>query len=84
MDTGIGIRVEDHPRIFERFFRADLVARRATGTGLGLAIVRGTLVERMDGRVATIESARGEGTRVTVELPAAPARRGRERGRRAA
>ncbi len=70
-DTGIGIRVEDHPRIFERFFRADdPVVRRAAGTGLGLAIVR-TLVERMDG-VVTIESARGEGTRVTVELPAAP------------
>jgi PAS domain S-box-containing protein len=50
-DTGIGIPHENHPRIFERFFRGENPLVLATsGTGLGLSIVK-HLVEMHGGRI---------------------------------
>jgi two-component system heavy metal sensor histidine kinase CusS len=69
-DTGIGIPPDALPRVFDRFFRVD-ASRSQTfgGTGLGLAIVQ-SIVSLHGGNVQ-ITSKRGEGTRVTLRLPAA-------------
>src|SRR5215472_108109 len=67
-DSGVGIAPEDQTRVFEQFGQArhDVVTADK-GTGLGLAIVKG-LIEAHGGRV-TLESAIGQGTRVTVYMP---------------
>jgi two-component system phosphate regulon sensor histidine kinase PhoR len=69
-DTGCGIRREDQPRVFERFFQADASRSgegQARGTGLGLAIVKHAC-ERLGGTVS-LESELGLGTTVTVLVP---------------
>ncbi len=68
-DTGVGIAPDDIARVFESFGqgRHDVVAADK-GTGLGLPIVKG-LIEAHGGRIA-LESQVGEGTTVTVYLPA--------------
>ena len=70
-DEGRGIAEEDLETIFEEFERGRLATEGDGGTGLGLASVK-SLVEEHGGRVS-IHSVVGEGTTVTVELPA-PAR----------
>lgn len=67
-DTGIGIPVEDLPRLFERFYRVDKArSRQMGGTGLGLAIVK-HLVRAMGGDVR-VESKLGEGSTFAFTLP---------------
>jgi signal transduction histidine kinase len=68
-DEGIGISEADQALLFTEFFRStnpEAVSR--PGTGLGLAIVR-RIVERHSGRIE-VRSRLGEGTTVTVALPA--------------
>jgi signal transduction histidine kinase len=67
-DNGRGIPREDQARVFEHFGqgRHDIVDKDK-GTGLGLPIVRG-LTEAHGGRV-NLDSAPGEGTRVTLIFP---------------
>ena len=70
-DTGCGIRPRDKPRLFERFFQADPARSgdsNVRGTGLGLAIVKHAC-ERLGARI-TIDSEVGQGTTVTVTVPA--------------
>jgi signal transduction histidine kinase len=67
-DTGIGISVEDHQRIFEKFYRVPGVAGSYEGTGLGLSIVK-TIVEGHGGRI-WVESQPGAGSTFIVVLPA--------------
>ena len=72
IDRGEGIAPEHIPRLTERFYRVDPSRSRALGgTGLGLAIVK-HIVGRHRGRL-DIVSKLGEGTRVSVHLPRAPA-----------
>ncbi|HUX33796.1 MAG TPA: response regulator, partial [Gemmatimonadaceae bacterium] len=70
-DTGIGIRPEDHERIFSEFEQIDSdYAREQEGTGLGLALSR-RLVELHGGRL-WVESALGEGSTFRFTLPVGP------------
>ncbi len=70
-DTGIGIRSENLPRLFERFYRVDKGRSRAMGgTGLGLAIVK-HITNTMSGMIE-VHSKYGEGTEFLVTLPRAP------------
>jgi cell cycle sensor histidine kinase DivJ len=67
-DTGVGIDVEDLPRVGDPFFQARAsYDRRHDGTGLGLSIVKGLVT--LHGGDLDIRSRLGEGTRVTVRLP---------------
>ena len=66
-DTGIGIKKEFMPRLFEAFAREqDTTHSKIAGAGLGLPIVK-RLTERMGGSVH-VESEVGKGTKVTVIL----------------
>lgn len=68
-DTGIGIRPEDLPYVFDRFYRADRARTRSTGTGLGLPIARG-IVTLLGGTI-DVTSVPERGTTVRVTLPLA-------------
>ena len=68
-DTGIGIAPDDISKALEVFGQIDSsIARRFEGTGLGLPIAK-QLIERHGGTLA-IYIAVGEGTAVTLSLPA--------------
>lgn len=66
-DTGLGIRAEDLPHVFERFYRGERTYGDARGTGLGLAITK-RIVEQHAGTI-DIESGEGVGTTVTLSFP---------------
>jgi signal transduction histidine kinase len=66
-DTGIGISEADQARIFTAFHRGANVGNRS-GTGLGLFLVK-RCVELHHG-LLQIRSALGQGTTVTVKIPA--------------
>ena len=66
-DTGMGIKKEALPYLFDAFKRVDEEKNRhIEGTGLGLSIVK-QLVELMDGTV-TVNSVYGEGSTFTVTI----------------
>jgi signal transduction histidine kinase len=68
-DDGPGIRPEDLPHLFERFYRAH--GAPGGGTGLGLAIAA-WIVDRHGGEIEVANRAEG-GARFVVHLPAATA-----------
>lgn len=67
-DTGIGIRKEDHDRIFAEFEQVDSsYSRRYEGTGLGLSLTK-KLVELHGGEIR-VESEEGKGSKFIVTMP---------------
>ena len=67
-DNGTGIKADDLPHIFDRFYRVDSSRNKGTGgSGLGLSIVK-SLVEAHGG-IITMASVYGEGTIVDITLP---------------
>ncbi|WP_224363773.1 sensor histidine kinase [Hyalangium versicolor] len=68
-DKGIGISIEDQSRLFQRFERL-ASERHYSGFGLGLWIVR-QILDAMGGSIH-VESAPGQGSVFTVELPLRP------------
>ena len=66
-DTGIGIREEDLPRVFERFYRVDKSrSRHAGGSGLGLAICKHII--ETHGQTINVRSTYGEGSTFSFTL----------------
>jgi PAS domain S-box-containing protein len=68
IDTGLGIRQEDQPRLFQAFMQVDSSTTRAyEGTGLGLHVSQ-KLASMIGGRIS-FDSEFGKGSRFTVQLP---------------
>ncbi|MFZ2188880.1 MAG: HAMP domain-containing sensor histidine kinase [Candidatus Moraniibacteriota bacterium] len=50
-DNGVGIPLEQHGRVFDKFFRSDNVVKYQTeGTGLGLYIAK-NIIEQLNGKI---------------------------------
>lgn len=67
-DTGVGIREEEQPLVFNRFFRSESAQRNAIrGNGLGLSIAKG-LIELLEGNIGLL-SKEGKGSTFYFEIP---------------
>jgi len=68
VDTGVGIPVDQHGAVFEKFVQVDgSITRRTGGSGLGLAICR-ELLTLMGGTIA-VETPAAGGTRFEFQVP---------------
>ena len=71
IDTGVGIRRDILPFVFDRFRQADSSTTRTYGgLGLGLAIVK-HIVELHGGTVLAASAGEGHGATFTIQLPSA-------------
>ncbi len=62
-DTGPGIKAQDLPYVFERFYKAS----DSGGMGLGLAIVKNIVAAH--GGTVSVSSQEGKGTQFSISLP---------------
>jgi PAS domain S-box-containing protein len=68
-DTGIGIRAEDIPKLFQEFTQLDsFLGKQHEGTGLGLALTK-RLVELHGGKIWAESLGPGQGATFTFTLP---------------
>jgi len=68
-DTGVGIRPELLPHVFDRFLQGDSGAdRQSAGLGLGLAIAK-QLVELHGGEISASSAGQGRGARFYIRMP---------------
>jgi signal transduction histidine kinase len=67
-DTGYGIPISQHNKVFTKFFRADNIQdKNGAGSGMGLYVVKRS-VDILGGTIA-FESKENEGTVFTVTIP---------------
>jgi heavy metal sensor kinase len=69
-DTGCGIPLEDHDRIFERFVRLDEARDALSGAGLGLPIAR--WIAESHGGTLTLEGGSSPGATFVARFPLSP------------
>lgn len=69
IDEGIGIKLSDRARIFDKFSQAE-TAEKKNGFGLGLA-VSNAIVKQHEGQIGVIPNETGTGSNFWFELPAA-------------
>ena len=67
IDTGIGIKPEDLPKIFDRFVKFDYHGSNKEGSGIGLTLVQ-HIVELLKGKI-TVESKENSGSTFRVSIP---------------
>ena len=68
-DTGIGIKPEDLPKLFQPFTQLEnTLTKQAQGTGLGLALTK-HLVELHGGTIWAESAGEGRGSTFTIRLP---------------
>jgi PAS domain S-box-containing protein len=78
-DSGVGIKPEFLPHVFERFRQADSSTTRVYGgLGIGLSIVK-SLVELHGGTVAVKSAGENQGTTFFITLPLVPVKEGEDR-----
>jgi len=65
-NSGEGIRSEDLPHIFERFYRGDTARTRQNGAGLGLAIAKS--IAQSHGAEIAVQSTPGQGALFLVKF----------------
>lgn len=77
IDSGPGIPLSEHEKIFEKFYRMNTgLVHDTKGSGLGLALVK-HIVEAHHGRIL-VDSASGRGSQFTILIPAIGAAMSRE------
>jgi signal transduction histidine kinase len=69
IDTGIGLRAEELPRLFQTFTQLESpIVKSHGGTGVGLALTK-KLVELHGGTIMAASPGAGQGSTFTVRLP---------------
>lgn len=68
VDHGIGIPLNEHSKIFEKFYRVgDPLVHNTKGSGLGLSLVKH--IARAHGGDVGVDSVPGRGSKFTITLP---------------